>query len=109
MPPAAVRSRPETAHPSRSLARALLGLGLILACLGTASGASAQGEPPIKSAQDAACRNEARARVFSTPDPQGLGLRAVGRQIYMACMQRASAAARRPVTHKSARRPRRTR
>ncbi|HEV7438127.1 MAG TPA: hypothetical protein VGN94_00670 [Methylobacterium sp.] len=109
MPPAAARSRPETRSPSRPLAHALLGLGLILACLGTGSGASAQGEPPIKSPQDAACRNEARARVFSTPDPEGLGLRAVGRQIYMACMQRAEAAARKPAARKPARRPRRTR
>ncbi len=49
---------------------------------------SAWAEPPIKSPQDAACRNEARARVFVTPDPAGIGLHAVGRQIYMACMAR---------------------
>ena len=99
MPPAADRSRPASRPLPRPLAVACL--GLLLGCLATAPEAAAQGEPPIKSAQDAACRNEARARVFSTPDPQGIGLRAVGRQIYMACMQRANAA-RRP-----ARRPRR--
>ncbi|KAB1074485.1 hypothetical protein F6X51_08145 [Methylobacterium planeticum] len=87
---------------SRRLAPALL--GLILAGLGGVPGASAQGEPPIQSPQDAACRNEARARVFSAPDPQGIGLRAVGRQIYTACMQRAQHRARKP-----ARRPRRAR
>ena len=43
---------------------------------------------PIQSAQDAACRGEAKARVFTAPDPQGLGLYAIGRQIYMACMTR---------------------
>ncbi|NEU13745.1 hypothetical protein G3T14_16625 [Methylobacterium sp. BTF04] len=54
-----------------------------------ASQALAQGQStPIQSPQDAACRNEARARVFTTPDPKGLGLYAVGRQIYMGCMQR---------------------
>ena len=45
-------------------------------------------EAPIKSPQDAACRNEARAKVFVTPDPGGIGLYAIGRQIYMACMTR---------------------
>lgn len=45
-------------------------------------------EAPIKSPQDAACRNEARAKVFVTPDPGGIGLYAIGRQIYSACMAR---------------------
>ena len=66
------------------LVRAAFGLGL-LAC---AAGPTAA-QPPIQSPQDAACRDEARARVFSAPDPQGLGLHGVGRQIYAACMQRA--------------------
>jgi hypothetical protein len=48
----------------------------------------ARAEAPIKSPQDAACRNEARAKVFVTPDPGGIGLYAVGRQIYTACMTR---------------------
>lgn len=48
----------------------------------------AQAEAPIKSPQDAACRNEARAKVFVTPDPGGIGLYALGRQIYMTCMAR---------------------
>lgn len=65
------------------LVRAAFGLGLI-ACWAGAAGAQ-----PIQSPQDAACRNEARAKVFSAPDPQGLGLHGVGRQIYTACMQRA--------------------
>ena len=66
------------------LVRAALGLGL-LACAAGAAGA----QPPIQSPQDAACRDEARARVFTAPDPQGLGLHGVGRQIYAGCMQRA--------------------
>ncbi|MGU3540863.1 hypothetical protein [Methylobacterium sp. A54F] len=62
--------------------------GLSLGCLVLLLGSPALAEPPIRSAQDAACRNEARARVFSVPDPQGLGPHAIGRQIYMACMKR---------------------
>lgn len=50
--------------------------------------AQARAEAPITSPQDAACRNEARARVFVTPDPQGIGLYAIGRQIYTTCMAR---------------------
>ena len=63
-------------------------LGLTLSAIALA--ALAQGEStPIQSPQDAACRTEARNRVFSTPDPKGLGLYAIGRQIYFACMKRA--------------------
>lgn len=63
-----------------------LGLGLILAVCTMGDGARA--EPPIRGAQDAACRNEARSRVFSTPNPRGLSPEVVGRQIYTACMRR---------------------
>lgn len=49
-------------------------------------------QPPIQSPQDKACRDEAAGRVFETPDPQGLGVYAIGKQIYFACMQRAEAA-----------------
>jgi hypothetical protein len=45
-------------------------------------------EPPIRSPEDAACRLEARAKVFSAPNPQGLELEQIGRQIYFACMSR---------------------
>ncbi|GJD96959.1 hypothetical protein [Methylobacterium iners] len=62
-----------------------IGFGITLA-LCVSQNASA--EPPIQSPQDAACRNEARAKVFTAPDPQGLGLHALGRQIHAACMQR---------------------
>lgn len=78
-----------TVRSSRGLGALALGAALALAVSGPAV---AQGQStPIQSPQDAACRNEARARVFTAPDPQGLGLYAVGRQIYMACMQRAKA------------------
>lgn len=59
-------------------------------------GAAARAEPPIKSPEDAACRNEARAKVFSAPNPQGLELEDVGRQIYFACMARTTQAAAQP-------------
>lgn len=64
----------------------------ILATLG-ATPALAQSQP-IKSAQDAACRDEARDRVFTAPDPQGLGFYTLGRQLYNSCMQRRSAGGR---------------
>ena len=63
----------------------MAGLGL---CVALHAGA-AQAEPPIRSAQDAACRSEARARVFSVPNPRGLELEVIGRQIYHACMRQA--------------------
>jgi hypothetical protein len=53
---------------------------------------SAQAEPPIRSPEDAACRMEARAKVFSAPNPTGLAIEDVGRQIYFACMKRISPA-----------------
>jgi hypothetical protein len=56
-------------------------------------GAPARAEPPIRSPEDAACRNEARAKVFSAPNPQGLELEDIGRQIYFACMARTNQAA----------------
>lgn len=51
---------------------------------------AARAEPPIRSAEDAFCRSEARAQVFSAPDPLNLGLREIGRQIWASCMQRKS-------------------
>lgn len=78
-------------------------LVLVLCCLGAGGAAQAQ-QPPIQSPQDRACRDEAAGKVFNTPDPQRLGPYAIGRQIYMACMQRAAA----PAPGKAARRrPRR--
>lgn len=62
---------------------AVLALGLVLAGFG-----SARAEPPIQSAQDAFCRSEARAQVFSAPDPLNLGLHEIGRRIWASCMQR---------------------
>jgi len=59
-------------------------IGLVLAAH------PAQAEPPIRSPEDAACRLEAKAKVFSAPNPRGLELEEVGRQIYYACMSRLS-------------------
>jgi hypothetical protein len=52
----------------------------------------AQGQPPIQSAQDAACRQEATRRVMS--DARGLDPYALGRQIWTQCMSRMSRAER---------------
>jgi hypothetical protein len=60
-------------------------------------GGSARAEPPIRSPEDAACRLEARAKVFSAPNPGGLAIEDVGRQIYFACMKRISPASAQPV------------
>lgn len=49
---------------------------------------SARAEPPIRSAEDAACRAEAKAHVFSAPNPRGLPIEEVGKRIYFACMDR---------------------
>lgn len=57
-------------------------IGLVLIC------SPASAEPPIRSPEDAACRLEARAKVFATPNPKGLELEQIGRQIYYACMSR---------------------
>jgi hypothetical protein len=43
-------------------------------------------EPPIVSQADAACREVARSKVFTAPDPDGLGLFENGKRIYKACM-----------------------
>lgn len=61
----------------------------VLALLVTSDGA-ARAEPPIQSPQDAACRAEAKARVFSAPNPRGLGIEELGKGIYFACMDRIS-------------------
>ncbi|WP_313900746.1 hypothetical protein [Methylobacterium sp. J-077] len=62
-------------------------------------GEPARAEPPIRSPEDAACRNEARAKVFSAPNPNGLELEDIGRQIYFACMARTTQATARPPNH----------
>ncbi|MDP4025919.1 hypothetical protein Q8W71_25125 [Methylobacterium sp. NEAU 140] len=64
-------------------------LGILLALGGLAlAGGPARAEPMVRSPQDAACRMEARGRVFSTPNPRGLEPEVLGRQIYHACMRR---------------------
>lgn len=68
--------------------------GLVLAA------SPARAEPPIRSPEDAACRLEAKAKVFSAPNPRGLELEEIGRQIYYACMRRLSPAAQ-PVNHRN--------
>lgn len=54
---------------------------------------AARAEPPIRNAQDAHCRDVARSRVFSAPDPQNVGLHEVGRRIYSGCMSRSGRSA----------------
>ena len=70
-------------------------------------GRPALAEPPIRSVEDAACRLEARAKVFSTPNPKGLELEQIGRQIYYACMSRLGQGQAQPVKRTSRRRHRR--
>ncbi|WP_244612400.1 hypothetical protein [Methylobacterium haplocladii] len=79
-----------------------LGAMLFLASLAFAGSALAE-EAPITSLQDAACRAEAKARVFSIPDPLNLGLREIGKQLYFGCMKRST----RPAHHSMKRRQRR--
>jgi hypothetical protein len=75
----------ERANRSAALRMGLVA-GLMLAS------PAALAEPPIRSPQDAACRIEAKARVFSAPNPRGLELEEIGRQIYFACLSRLSQA-----------------
>lgn len=77
---------PRTHASPRARASASTGIlcGLLLALGCTA----ARADPPVRSAEDAACRLEAKARVFVTPNPKGLEPEAIGRQIYYACMRR---------------------
>ena len=56
----------------------------------------ARAEPPIQSAEDAACRGEAKARVFSTPNPRNLPIEELGKGIYYACMARIDGKAKGP-------------
>ncbi len=55
-------------------------------------GAPAQAEAADPQPGRRGCRNEARAKVFSAPNPQGLELEEIGRQIYFACMARTNQA-----------------
>ena len=67
--------------------------GLTLAVLlsaGATTGVLAQNEP-IRSPQDAACREEAKGKVFGAPNPQRLSLYNLGSQLYHECMQRSGA------------------
>ena len=75
---------PQTWARQRLSACGLIGtlVGLMLAV------SPARAEPPIRSPEDAACRLEARAKVFVTPNPRGLELEEIGKQIYYACMAR---------------------
>ena len=75
----------------RKMTRAVLWGTLIL----VPAAAYAQGQPPIQSPQDAACRQEAGNRVFSDPNPRGLDLYSLGRQIWYECMARAERSHRR--------------
>jgi len=59
------------------------------------SGAFAQNQP-ITSPQDAQCRDEARDKVFSTPNPNGLSPFSLGAELYHACMRRLGAEPSRP-------------
>ena len=61
----------------------------------TPAAAWAWEQPPIQSPQDAACRQEAASRIFSEPNPRGLDLYSLGRQIWYQCMARAERSHRR--------------
>ena len=67
--------------------RPMAGIGLLGLCL-VAHPGGARAEPPILNPQDAFCRSEARAQVFSAPDPLNLGLHEIGRRIWASCMER---------------------
>ena len=76
----------------------------VLLCF-SAGEAAAFEQPPIQSPHGKACRNEAAEKVLVAPDPNNLGVYAIGKQIYLACMARSDAAMTAPV--KAARKSRR--
>lgn len=61
-------------------------LFVLVLAVAVSNGAVAQQEPPIQSPQDAACRNDARDKVFTAANPGNLSLWDLGSQIYHACM-----------------------
>lgn len=65
-------------------------IGTCLVAIALTGSALAFDQPPIRSAQDAACRDDARARVFSAPNPQRLSLWTLGAQLYHQCMARSA-------------------
>lgn len=79
-----------------SRVRAAASTGILCGFLLALGHTAARADPPIRSAEDAACRLEAKARVFVTPNPQGLEPEAIGRQIYYACLRRLTQPAVRP-------------
>ncbi|MEE7455927.1 hypothetical protein MPAR168_24225 [Methylorubrum populi] len=54
-------------------------------------GASAQGQPPIQSPEDATCRDDARNRLLGAPNPKGLSPFDLGAQLYHECLRRLGA------------------
>lgn len=54
-------------------------------------GAFAQSQPPIKSPEDATCRDDARDRLLGAPNPKGLSPFDLGAQLYHECMRRLGA------------------
>jgi len=66
------------------------GLAAAILLTGVLSPAVAQNQP-IKSPEDARCRDEARDHVFTAPNPKGLSPYGLGAELYHACMRRLGA------------------
>lgn len=68
--------------------RVILSLGVAVIMTGSAL---AQTQPPIKSPEDATCRDDARNRLLGAPNPKGLSPFDLGAQLYHECMRRLGA------------------
>lgn len=68
--------------------RTCLAATVLLACLPSSPLAQNQS---IKNPEDARCRDEARAHVFTAPNPKGLTPYGLGAELYHACMRRLGA------------------
>ncbi len=68
--------------------RIVFALGIAVALTGSAL---AQLQPPIKSPEDATCREDARSRLLGAPNPKGLSPFDLGAQLYHECMRRLGA------------------
>lgn len=66
----------------------VLAFGITVTMTGSAL---AQLQPPIKSPEDATCREDARSRLLGAPNPKGLSPFDLGAQLYHECMRRLGA------------------
>ena len=78
----------DACHPSLKLIGKAVTMRtcLLALVLAISTGQALANEPPIQGPADAACREQARAQVFTAPNPNRLSLWDLGSQIWHTCM-----------------------